>query len=296
MRKLSIVVTVLIFSFISAFAQQNAPQPQLTTTKLADNLYTLTGDGGNMAFLVTDDGVLLIDAAIKPLGPEIAAAVKTVSDKPIKYVFVTHYHYDHVGSLAQLSKEATVIAHENVRKRLSTEQTVLGNTTKPYAPEFWPTLTFTDEMHFYPKGEEVRFFHFPNAHTDGDGVVWFTKQHVVHMGDELFAGMYPFVDIDAGGNVVGIADAVDKIVAMVPADTKFIAGHGPVFTVEQMKEYSAFLRDTAVLVQAAMKQGKTLEQMKAENVLAKYDKMNGFIKSPQFIEFVYKSITTKKSN
>lgn len=297
MSKRILILALILVAACFAFAQTAAPKPvQLTTTKITENLYTLTGNGGNMAFLVTDDGVLLIDTAIKPLAPEIHAAIKAVSDKPIRYVFITHYHYDHVGSNAELSKEATIIAQENVRKRLSTDQTVLGRTIKASPAEAWPTVTFNDEMRLYLRGEEVRFIHFPKAHTDGDSVVWFTKENVVHMGDELFAGLYPFVDTDAGGNVIGLGDAVDKIVAMVPPDTKFIAGHGPVYTAAQMKEYSAFLKDSVALVQAAIKQGKTLDQMKSENVLAKYDKLNGFVKTPQFTEFVYKSVTAKEAS
>lgn len=290
------VSVLLAFIFVAVFTfAQAAPAPvQLTTTKIADNLYTLTGSGGNMAFLVMDDGVLLVDTGTRPIAGEIHAAIKSVTDKPIKYVFLTHYHGDHVASVAQLSKEAAIISQENVRKRLSTDQTTLGRSVKALAPEAWPTVTFSDEMRLYPKGEEVRFIHpLASAHTDGDGVVWFVKENVVHMGDELFAGMFPVIDIDAGGNVLGLADAVDKVVAMVPPDTKFIAGHGPIYTAAQMKEYTAFLRDTAEIVRAAMKQGKTLDQMKSENVLAKYEKMNSFIRMPQFTEWVYKSVTAK---
>jgi cyclase len=300
MSKRRIALLALIVSAAClAFAQQtSAPKPvQLTTTKIADNIYTLTGAGGNMAFLVSDDGILLIDTAAAPLAPQIHAAIKAVSDKPIKYVFITHYHFDHVGSNEQLAKEATIIAQGNVRKRLSTDQMTLGRRFKALPAEAWPTITFSDEMDLYLNGEDVRFIHpLANAHTDGDSVVWFTKEHVVHMGDELFAGMFPVIDIDGGGNVVGLADAVDKIVAMVPPDTKFIAGHGPVCNATQMKEYSAFLRDSVAIVQAAIKQGKTLEQMKSENVLAKYEKLNGFIKMPQFTEFVYQSVTAKAAN
>jgi cyclase len=274
----------LTISPVSAQDKDAQKGPELKTEKVAENLYTLDGAGGNMAFLVTDDGVLLIDTAAGPIAPAIHAAIKAVSDKPIKYVFNTHYHFDHVASNAEFAKEGTIIiAQENVRKRLATG-------AKPYPKEAWPTVTFDDEMTLYLGNEEVRFVHIPKAHTDGDGVVWFPKQHVVHMGDELFAGMYPYMDIGAGGNVIGLADAVDKVVAMVPADTKFIAGHGPTYTAEQMKEYSAFLRDCGSLVQAAMKQGKTLEQMQKEGVLAKYEKFDGFVKTPQFTEFVYESL------
>jgi cyclase len=295
MLKRVLISTVILTAILTAAQQTTAPKPvQLTSTKVAENLYTLTGDGGNMAFLITDDGVLLIDTATKPVAPEIHAAIKAISDKPIKYVFLTHYHFDHVGASAQLSKEASIIAQENVRKRLSSDQVTLGRTFKALPTEAWPTITFNDEMDLYLNGEEVRFIHFPKAHTDGDGVVWFTKEHVVHMGDELFAGMFPVIDIDAGGNVIGLADAVDKVVAMVPADTKFIAGHGPVCNATQMKEYSAFLRDSVAIVQAAIKQGKTLDQMKSENVLGKYEKLNAFIKMPQFTEFVYQSVTARQ--
>ena len=225
MLKKFLILALILVAASFAFAQQPpaASRPiELKTTKVAENLYALTGDGGNMAFLVTDDGILLIDTATKPLAPEIHAAIKAISDKPIKYVFLTHYHFDHVGASAQLSKEATIIAQENARKRLSSDQVVLGRNFKALPAEAWPTITFNDEVDLYLNSEEVRFIHFPNAHTDGDGVVWFTKEHVVHMGDELFAGMFPVIDMNAGGNAIGLADAVDKIVAMVPPDTKFI--------------------------------------------------------------------------
>ncbi len=298
MLKKVFVLSLILFIAGFAIAQQAAPKPvELTTTKVADNLYTLTGSGGNMAFLVTGEGVLLVDTGTQPIAAEIRAAIKSVTDKPIKYVLITHHHYDHVGSNEGLSKEATIIAQQNVRKHLSAESTVLGRQVKAMAPEAWPIVTFDNGMCLYMGGEEVRFVH-PSAsgHTDGDGVVWFVKENVVHMGDELFSGMFPVIDMDGGGNVLALADAVDKVVAMVPPDTKFIAGHGPMYTAAQMKEYTAFLRDTAELVRAAMKQGKTLDQMKSENVLAKYEKLNGFVKMPQFTEWVYKSVNAKDAS
>ena len=281
MFKRLLVFSLILFVAAFAFAQQAAPKPaELTTTKLADNLYTLTGSGGNMAFLVTDEGVLLVDAGTQPIAAEIRAAIKSVTDKPIKYIFITHHHHDHVASLAQLSKDAPVLAQENTYKRIAGQ-----------APQ---AIAFSDQMCLHMGGKGIRFIHpLASGHTDGDGVVWFVKENVVHMGDELFAGMFPYMDLDAGGNVLSLADSVDKVVAMVPPDTKFIPGHGPIYTAAQMKEYTAFLRDTAELVRAAIKQGKTLDQMKAENVLAKYEKMSNFVKTPQFTEWVYKSVQAK---
>jgi len=293
-KKAILVLTWLFVATSLMFSQQ--PERKLTLTNVAGNVYQLTGMGGNMGALVGPDGVLLIDTAAGPVLPQIKQALAAVTDKPIRYVVITHYHFDHVGSNAQVSKEAPIIAHENVRQRMASEKKLpaLNESYPPDAADALPAITYNGSMTIHINGEDVRLFHFANAHTDGDTVVYFPKSNVVHMGDELFAGSYPFVDVDNGGNVIGLADAVDMVLSLVPPDAKFIAGHGPVYTAAQMKDYSAFLKDSVNLVESAMKQGKTLDQMKTEGVLDKYDKMNGFIKTPQFTDFVYRSLQDRK--
>src|SRR4030095_16428092 len=199
---------------------------------------------------VGDDGLLIVDDQFAPLADKIRAALKGIADKKLHFILNTHWHGDHTGGNVAFGPEGTIIAHDNVRKRLSTEQksTVFNRTTPPSPKEALPVITFDKTLTVHFNGEEIRAIHFPHGHTDGDSVIFFTGSNVVHMGDDFFAGRFPFVDLESGGNVEGLTKNIGDIVAKLPADVKIIPGHGPLSTVNDLKLYHRMLLETTEVV------------------------------------------------
>jgi glyoxylase-like metal-dependent hydrolase (beta-lactamase superfamily II) len=263
--------------------------------KVAGNVYMLEGEGGNIGVSVGEDGIVVVDDQFAPLAPKIRAALKDITNKPVRFVLNTHWHGDHTGGNAALAREATIVAHENVRRRLASGMPPrkAGDEPRPPAPrEALPTITFNDKLSVHLNGEEVRAIHLPSGHTDGDAVIYFTQSNVVHMGDDFVTYGFPFVDLASGGSVKGLAAAIEKVAAELPAGVKIIPGHGPISTVDDMKKLAATLRDCVRLVEAEVKKKKTLEQIQQAKPLAKYaDLGKGFIKADDFVETIYKELT-----
>jgi len=266
-------------------AQQDFSRVEIKVTKVSGNVYMLEGSGGNIGACVGSDGILLVDDQFAPLAPKIKAALKQLSDKPIRYVVNTHFHGDHAGGNAEFSAESTIIAHENVRKRLQEGGTVGGSAVQPAAKEALPVITFNDRATVHINGEDVRAIHFPHGHTDGDSVIFFPQSNVLHMGDDFVTYGFPFVDTKSGGTVSGMIAGVEKALALAPADVKIIPGHGPLSTVADARKFVDMLKETRGLVADAVKQGKTPDQMKQDHLLAKYEQLGkGFIKTDAWID------------
>jgi len=266
--------------------------------KVSGNVYMLKGAGGNIAVLVGDDGIVIVDDQFAPLAPKIRAALKGISDKPVKFVVNTHWHGDHTGGNVAFSNEASIVAHENVRKRLLEGRPAIeiaGKTRDPIPPapkEALPIVTFEDSVSIHVNGEDIRAIHVPHGHTDGDSLVYFPHANVVHMGDDFTMEGFPFIDVASGGSVRGLVGAIDKAVALLPADVKVIPGHGTLSTLDDVKKFSAAVKDVVKIVDAEVKKKKTLEQLKAQKVIAKYDDLGkGFITTDSFLETVYKELT-----
>jgi glyoxylase-like metal-dependent hydrolase (beta-lactamase superfamily II) len=273
---------------------QDVSQATIKAEKANGNVYMLTGAGGNIGVSAGADGILMIDDQFAPLSEKIRAALKELNPGKLKFVLNTHYHGDHTGGNVNFGTEAPIIAQTNVRKRLSTEQKVLGEAVKAAPPEALPVITFDDALSLYFNGEEIRVMHFPNGHTDGDSIIFFTKSNVVHMGDDFFAGKFPFIDLDSGGSVEGMTRNVRAVIAKLPADTKVIPGHGPLSTVADLKAYENMLTETTENVRGQMKAGKTLEQIRAAGLPAKWDSWGtGFIKTNIWIDTIYNSLSKK---
>ncbi len=263
-----------------AVAQQDFSKVQIKATKVAGSVYMLEGAGGNIGVSVGEDGIVIVDDQFAPLATKIKEALKGITDKPLKFVLNTHFHGDHTGGNAEFGKDATIIAHENVRKRLEQGTTVLGGEVKPAAKEAVPIITFNDRATVHLNGEDIRAIHFPNGHTDGDSVIFFPKSKVVHMGDDFVTYGFPFVDVQNGGSVSGMIAGCEQALSMVPADVQIIPGHGPISTPADVRKYIDMLKATRALVAQAMKDGKTIDQMKSDHLLAKYDDLGkGFIKA-----------------
>jgi glyoxylase-like metal-dependent hydrolase (beta-lactamase superfamily II) len=268
---------------------------QIKVSKVAGGIYMLQGAGGNIAASVGDDGIVIVDDQFAPLAGRIQAALKGITDKPVRFVINTHWHFDHTGGNAYFQKQGPIIAQENVRERLKTGGTVLGNEVKPAPVEALPVITFEHDVTVHLNGEDIRAIHFPHGHTDGDAVIFFPKSNVVHMGDDFVTYGFPFIDLESGGSVRGMIAACEKVIESVPADAKIIPGHGGLSTVADLKPYVAMLKDAAARVGAGVKAGKTVQQLKGEKVLAGYEKWNGsFVTTDKFIETLYDDLAGHK--
>jgi glyoxylase-like metal-dependent hydrolase (beta-lactamase superfamily II) len=268
----------------------------MKATKVAGNVYMLEGAGGNIGVSVGDDGLLIVDDQFAPLADKIRAALKGIADKKLHFILNTHWHGDHTGGNVAFGPEATIIAHDNVRKRLATEQksTVFNNTTPPSPKEALPVITFDQTLTVHFNGEEIRAIHYPRGHTDGDSVIFFSASNVVHLGDDFFAGRFPFVDLESGGSVEGLVKNIGELITKIPADAKLIPGHGPISTLDDLKSYHRMLQQTTEIVRGKIKAGKTLDQAKTEGLPAEWAPWGtGFIKTDRWVETIYKSLIAK---
>jgi glyoxylase-like metal-dependent hydrolase (beta-lactamase superfamily II) len=285
---------LLLLATSSIFAQRDFSKVEVKSSHVAGNVYVLIGAGGNIGVSVGDDGIVMIDDQYAPLAPKIEVALRLITPKPVRFILNTHYHGDHTGGNEQFGKSAPIVAHENVRKRLAAGTTVHGEAVPPAAPGALPVLTFNDSVTIHLNGEDIRAVHMAHGHTDGDAVIWFTKSNVVHMGDQFFNGSFPFVDRENGGSVRGLIANIDKVLETVPDDAKVIPGHGPLSDKNGLRAFVAMLRGTAAAIESGIAAGKTLEQLKAEKVLAPWDSWGkGFIKSDTWIETLHDEWTGK---
>jgi cyclase len=292
-----LLLTLVLFCAVAAQAQTDFSKVEIKATKVSGNVYMLEGAGGNIGVSVGDDGLLIVDDQYAPLADKIKAALKGLADKKLRFILNTHWHGDHTGGNVVFGPEAPVIAHDNVRKRLSTEQrsTVFNRTTPPAPKEALPIITFNQSLTVHFNGEEIRAIHFPQGHTDGDSVIFFSASNVVHLGDDFFAGRFPFVDLESGGTVEGLIRNIGEIIERIPAGAKLIPGHGPISTVDDLKSYHRMLQQTTEIVRGKIVAGKTLDQIKTEGLPAEWAPWgSGFIKTDRWVETIYKSLTAKK--
>lgn len=292
-----LLLTVSLLLAVSAQAQTDFSKVEVKATKVAGNVYMLEGAGGNIGVSVGDDGLLIVDDQFAPLADKIRAALKGIADKKLRFILNTHWHGDHTGGNIAFGPEATIIAHDNVRKRLATEQksAVFNNTTPASPKEALPVITFNNSLSVHFNGEDIRAIHFPQGHTDGDSVIFFSASNVVHLGDDFFAGRFPFVDLESGGSVEGLVRNIGELIGKIPADAKLIPGHGPISTLDDLKSYHRMLQQTTEIVRGKIAAGKTLEQIKSEGLPAEWAPWGtGFIKTDRWVETIYKSLTAKK--
>ncbi len=268
---------------------------EIKSHPVAGSVTMLEGAGGNIGVSAGDDGVFVIDDQFAPLAPKIKAAIAKISPKPLRFVFNTHWHGDHTGSNeAMTGLGALIVAHDNVRKRMSVEQVMEafgGRKIPPSAPRALPVVTFSDEVTFHLNGDEIHVFHVANAHTDGDAIVHFKKANVVHMGDTFINGSYPVIDFSTGGTIDGLIAAEEKVLAMVDADTKIIPGHGPIGDKAALAKTHDLIKEWRDAV-AKAGAGKTLEQTLAAKPTAKWDAQyaNPFISGDLLTTMIYKTL------
>ncbi len=302
------VLTALMLILAAAMAAWGGQAPdyskvQIKATKVSGNVYMLEGAGGNIGASIGEDGIVIVDDQFAPLAEKIQAALKSlgITDKPVRFVINTHYHGDHTGGNAPFSGTgATVIAQDNVRKRLESGGTA-GNggsikmENKAAEKAALPIITFEHDVTVHLNGEDIHALHFPSGHTDGDSIIFFPKNNVVHMGDDFVRYGFPFIDVSSGGSVQGMIAAMEKATAQLPADVKVIPGHGAISNLDDVREFTKMLKETSAVVQKALDAHKTLEQMKQEKILDPWKKWSGdFVNTDAFIETLYNSLTGTK--
>lgn len=291
MKQLLIVLTVTLVS-VPAFAQRDWSKIEVTATHVAGNVYMLLGAGGNIGVLAGPDGLLIVDDQFEPLAEKIRAALKEINPGRLKFVLNTHWHGDHTGGNVLFGAEAPIIAHTNVRKRLSEDQKRGEQVIPASAKAGLPVITYDDGISVHFNGEEIRVVHYPKGHTDGDSVIFFTGSKVIHIGDLMFNGTFPFVDLDSGGDVAGLLKDVDAVIARAPADVRIIPGHGAVATLDDLRSYASMLRETTEVVRKQMKSGRSLAEIQKKGLGETWKGWGGgFIKEDRWIATIHQSLS-----
>jgi glyoxylase-like metal-dependent hydrolase (beta-lactamase superfamily II) len=291
-RRLAFATACLVLAGSAAAQGPDFGKMEIKAVKVAGAVYMLEGTGGftggNIGVSIGEDGVVLVDDKFAPLTPKIEAALKGVTDQPVRFVLNTHLHGDHTNGNLSWGKRADIIAQTNVRKRLATQPEAMPK-------EGLPIVTFDESLSLHVNGEEVQAIHFPGGHTDGDAVIFFTGSNVIHMGDLFFNGTFPFIDAASGGGARAYARNMEQIIAKARPDTRIIPGHGPLATLDDLKAHSQMLNESIAIVEAGVKAGKSLEKLKQEKVLAKFEAKygGGFISADRMIEQLYNQLTAE---
>ncbi|HPF47099.1 MAG TPA: MBL fold metallo-hydrolase [Emcibacteraceae bacterium] len=282
--KKTIITLAASLSIASVAVAQDWDKIEIKTTKVADDLYMLEGEGGNLGVSIGEDGVFLIDDQYAPLTEKIVAAIRKLSNDKIHFVFNTHYHGDHTGGNENLGKMGIdIVAHDDVYKRLKESDT---------AKEGLPIITFNDMLTFHLNGMDIKTRHYRSAHTDGDSIVYFEGKNVIHMADIMFNEAYPYVDVDGGGSWKGVLIAVKDTLNQIDDQTKIIPGHGPLTDKAGLKIYYDVLMDIDSILRPLAEKGLPLDQVKKMAPLKKYDADygNGFMNPDTFLSIVYMDI------
>ncbi len=286
-------LAALVFAALPARAQgDDFSKVEIKPIKVAGAIWMLQGAGGNIGVSAGPDGLLIVDDQFLPLADKIKAALKGISPEgKLAFVVNTHWHGDHTGGNRAFGKTATIIAQSNVRKRLATPQDRGGRMSEASPKEALPVVTFEDGVTIWFNGEEIQVVHVPSGHTDGDAIVYFKGANVVHMGDQFFNGMFPFIDLNSGGDLAGYVKNVADVVAKIPADAKIIPGHGGLATAEDLRKFHAMLAKTTDYVRAEIAKGLTLEQAKQAGLPDEWKSYaSDFITVDKWVETVYTSL------
>lgn len=289
MKKLVAVFSVFLLSAEFLFAQNNMDQVQISVEKVADNIYVLFGSGGNIGLAVGDEYAYMIDDQFAPLSEKILAAVKTVTDKPVKYLVNTHWHGDHTGGNENMANAgASIVAHESVRKRMAQSK---PDSEVPF--KSLPEITFTDELNIHmDESHMLIVLHMDAAHTDGDSFIYFPESNVIHMGDNFPNGGYPFIDTNSNGDIEGLVKNLNNALFLVNDQTKIIPGHGKVADRATLKAYRDMVDTIRGRVKIQKDSGKSLEEIQEMGLTKEWDDQfgKGFINSTRLIESIFKTV------
>jgi glyoxylase-like metal-dependent hydrolase (beta-lactamase superfamily II) len=294
MRFKLLAAASIAFLAAPAPAQQDLSKVEIRVERLAPGVAVLFGAGGNIGLSYGADGNVIVDDQFAPLTDRIAAAIATIDRDPVRFVINTHWHFDHTGGNENFGKRgAVILAHDNVRRRMSTEQflAAMNRRVPPSPKEALPVVTFGDGVTLHLNGDTLHVIHVANAHTDGDSLVHWQKADVLHMGDTFFhRDSFPFIDLSSGGSIDGVIAAANRGLQIATPATKIIPGHGPVATRQELTAYRDMLVDIRGKVAAGMRARRTLAQIQGSRPAARYGMPGGFIKPDQFVEAVYNSL------
>ena len=286
-----LICVILLFASLAVTAQ-NFDSVTIKTTKVAGSVYMLEGAGGNIGVLVGNDGVILVDDQFAPLSEKIKKAIASISDKPIRFVINTHFHGDHSdGNKVFGSEGSIIVAHENARKRLSTDYfyKTYKQEQKAMSIEGLPKITFAQSLNFNMNGETVQVIHIKNAHTDGDAAIYFKEANVLHAGDAFVRYGLPFIDDDGGGTIDGMINGAEQMLKMINDETKIIPGHGQISSKKDLLDYKNQLQTIRNRIADGIKAGKTVDQIISSDPTKEfktgYDKIF-------FVQSVYNSLKT----
>lgn len=298
-KRVSSILFATLFT-ATGYADDSFNDIEIQTIKAADGIYMLTGKGGNIGLSVGTDGAFLIDDQFAPLTDKIQAAITQVSDKPVKFVLNTHWHPDHTGGNENLGSSGTVIvAHDNVRKRLSVDNFIemFNMQSSAMAAAGLPVITFGDAITFHLNDDEILVRHVMNAHTDGDAIVHFKHANVIHAGDTYFSGMYPFIDASSGGSNDGYIRAIDQVLSQANEKTVIIPGHGPISNKQELAAWRDMLETIIDRIRAMVGENASLEQVQASLPTKAFDEKygGGFINNETFVKMLYQNMTQDPS-
>jgi glyoxylase-like metal-dependent hydrolase (beta-lactamase superfamily II) len=285
-RILSLILPLLLVAGL-ARAQGDFDDVEVAATHVAGKVYMLEGYGGNIGVSVGEDGILIIDDQFAPLAEKIKAELDEIGGGKLAFILNTHWHGDHTGGNVEFDKLAPIISHKNVRARLSRTQELTRATYEARPKAALPDITFEQQLWVHFNGEDIRAVHYPSAHTDGDIVIFFPVSNVVHTGDLLFSGLFPFVDLEAGGTVQGLIEHVGTLLEIIPPDAKIIPGHGPLTDINGLRTYHEMLLATTDLVRSTMAEGKSLEEIQAAELPGYEEWSWNFIPTERWIKTIY---------
>jgi len=268
---------------------------EIKAVPVADQIYMLVGQGGNIGLYVGEDGTFLIDDQFAPLTDKILDAIKSVGGQHPKFLINTHYHSDHTGGNENLGKGGTlIVSHDNVRERLISGAYIGAFKMKlsPVANAGLPVITFSKNIKFHLNGDTVIVKHVPHAHTDGDSVIYFQAANVIHAGDLFFNGFYPFIDVNHGGSLKGMIKGVDRVLKVADDQTKIISGHGPLGDKKQLQEYREMLAVAYERLNSLKAQGKTAQEAVAAKPLADLEATwgKGIFTGDRWVELIYSGV------
>jgi glyoxylase-like metal-dependent hydrolase (beta-lactamase superfamily II) len=293
MKTIKIRLSCFLLLFSVVINSQNR-DIKIQVKKLTDQIYSLKGQGGNIGIFIGDDGVFMIDDQFAPLTPKILVAIKGITNKSVKYLVNTHWHQDHTGGNGNMQKQgALIVSHDNVRKRMSVDQVIRGRTRKASSKEALPVVTFTQDMMLHINNDDILISHIHNAHTDGDALVYFTNNNVLHVGDSYFQGKFPYIDLSSGGSINGYVEGLKKIILLCDNNTKIIPGHGEISNKKEVKVYLKMLTEIRTTIQKEIDKGQTLEQVTKNNkITEKYKSFGVGISAGKIRNSIYKSLKT----
>ena len=286
------LVTILVANSFAVLREQ----PEIEVKKLFNNLYKMRSGVNNLIVMVGPDGILLCDSGAEGLAELMKSELQKLGGDKIKFIINTHWHHDHCGGNLLFGKEATIIAHHSVRQTLSKKQEIslFGENFEAFPEYALPNLTFSSGLRINFAGEEIQIIHMPGGHTEGDAVVYFKNAKILHIGDLYIEGHFPPVDYDHGGDVEQLAENLLDIIEMVPQDVRIISAHLGEGDTKTLKAYHEMLISTIEIVRAAMKEGRSLEDMQRKKILEEWEDWGTHVTCDMWIKTIFRCLEQKK--